>query len=302
MSKRLCFGFALLEISYWCFHASFIAFASAYLLECGISNTIISLLLAVYLLTSFIGSFFWGKLCDKFHTNKLFFIIGMVCNGLLMYFIFFYGKHISLIAIAYPLLGFVSQPLSTNMDAWVLACCNQNQEIYGKIRSTPSFMYAFVAAVLGQLISDYGYYIMLIGGTFFLLLGIITAYVLPDVPPFTAKELPKKITKSDFKLLLANPSYRNLLILLFLIGLAIAPLNNLKIIILENVGGSVSDIGIDSFIGAMAQVPLIALAGRIKKIPLHTRYFAISFLPLCMLLLTFFCYSPLDDFCRFWSK
>ena len=154
MSKRLCFGFAVLEISYWCFHASFIGFASAYLLHRGISNTMLSLLVAIFLFCAFLGSFFWGGLCDKFQTN------------------------------------------------------------------------------------------------------------------------------------------RNLIVILFLIGLAIAPLNNLKIIILENVGGNVSDIGIDSFIGAMTQVPLLALAGKTHKIPQRIRYLLMSILPLCMLLLTFFAVSP----------
>lgn len=158
MSKRLCFGFAVLEISFWCFHASFIGFASAYLLHRGISNTMLSLLVAIFLFCAFLGSFFWGGLCDKFQTN------------------------------------------------------------------------------------------------------------------------------------------RNLIVILFLIGLAIAPLNNLKIIILENVGGNVSDIGIDSFIGAMTQVPLLALAGKTHKIPQRIRYLLMSILPLCMLLLTFFAVSPVMIF------
>lgn len=296
MSKRLCFGFAVLEISYWCFHASFIGFASAYLLHRGISNTILSLLVAIFLFCAFLGSFFWGGLCDKFQTNRKIYMIGMICNGLLMYMIFFFGGNTALIAVAYPLLGFVSQPLSTNMDAWILASCNHDQSIYGKIRSTPSFFYAFVAAVLGQLIGAYGYHLMLIGGTFFLVLGLMIAYVLPDIPASSIKKEKIKITKDDFICLFSNRTYRNLIVILFLIGLAIAPLNNLKIIILENVGGNVSDIGIDSFIGAMTQVPLLALAGKTHKIPQRIRYLLMSILPLCMLLLTFFAVSPVMIF------
>lgn len=53
--------------------------------------------------------------------------------------------------------------------------------------------------------------------------------------------------------LLRNPQYRALLVVLFLLGLAVAPFNNLKIMLLQAVGGDVGDQGIDSFIGCVAQ-------------------------------------------------
>ena len=55
MSKRHFFGFSALEITYWGFHASFIGYASAYILSRGVSNTVMSLLLSGFLLCAFIG-------------------------------------------------------------------------------------------------------------------------------------------------------------------------------------------------------------------------------------------------------
>ena len=87
-----------------------------------------------------------------------------------------------------------------------------------------------------------------------------------------------------------------LVLLLLLIGLAIAPINNLKIVVLENVGGNVSHIGVDSFISALTQVPFIAMAGLLAVIPLRVRFAAMAFLPLMMILLVRFASSPVMVF------
>ena len=70
MKKSYWIGFSLLEISYWSFHASFLGFLTSYLLSKGISNTVVSMFLVTFLLASFVGSFVWGIVCDRFHTNR----------------------------------------------------------------------------------------------------------------------------------------------------------------------------------------------------------------------------------------
>ena len=120
MSKRLCIGFSLLEISYWSFHASFIGFISAFLLENGISNTTLSLLIAGYFLCTVIGSFVWGALCDYLHTNKKVLLITLGCSAILMYLIYFFSSDVVLLFVLYPLLGFTSLPSSSNIAVSLL--------------------------------------------------------------------------------------------------------------------------------------------------------------------------------------
>ena len=291
MSKRLSICFSLLEISYWSFHASFIGFISAFLLENGISNTMLSLLIAGFFLCTVIGSFVWGALCDYLHTNKKVLLITLGCSAILMYIIYFFSSNVMLLFILYPLLGFTSMPSSSNIDVWLLSACKYDLSLYGKIRCTPSFAYGIVAFFLGRLINSHGYGLMLISATFFILLGISMVILLPDANTVSTTAAPKsepvKINFKTLQTLFTSREYVFLIIILFLIGLIISPINNLKATIIASVNGTVADIGIDAFFGTMIQAAFIFLAGYTNKLPLKLRYLIVTFMPWIMLILTF---------------
>lgn len=287
MSKRLCIGFSLLEISYWSFHASFIGFISVFLLENGISNTTLSLLIAGYFLCTVIGSFVWGALCDYLHTNKKVLLITLGCSAILMYLIYFFSSDVVLLFVLYPLLGFTSLPSSSNIDVWLLNACKHDLSLYGKIRCTPSIFYGIVAFILGRLIDSHGYGLMLGSATFFIILGISMVVLLPEVKVVSSKSEPIQMNLSTFKRLFASKEYIFLIIILFLLGLVIAPINNLKATIMLSVNGTVADIGIDAFFGTAIQAVFIFLAGYTNKLPLKLRYLIVTFMPWTMLVLTF---------------
>ena len=282
MSKKHFFGFAALEISFWCFHACFICYASAYFLDIGISSTAVSLLLAGYMLCAFIGSIVWGSVCDALGTNKRVFLIGVIAAAALMFLIYASGSNLAVLAIAYPLLGFFFLPQSANAESWILAACDHDQKIYGQIRSTPSFVYAFCAALIGRLITFYGYGVMVVGAAAFAVCVVVSAIALPDCAKVKAAQR-RQITVQDYAGLLSNTHYRKLIVLLFLSSLAFSPVNNLKIIILERVGGNVSHVGLDSFACAMTQVPFFLFAGLLSRIPLRVRYAVMTGLPVLMI-------------------
>lgn len=284
MERKHAVGFAVLEIAYWCFHAAFGGFISAYLLEHGMTSSALSLISAAYLLCSFAGSFVFGGLCDRLQTNRKVFIAGVFLTAALACGIFFGVGSVPAIAVLYPLFGFVSQPMGSNMDAWLLHACKKDMRIYGKIRATPSMLYSFVAMLFGRLIAAFGYLCMLFGGAFFLALTLAAASVLPDT---TGMERTKRIVRAgDVRSLLAQPDYRTLILILFFIGCAGAPMKSLKAVIIENLGGTVSDIGMDSFVGALTQVPFILLSGTILRLGRKARYVLMSALTGISILLT----------------
>lgn len=290
MSKRKFILFSALEITYWGFHASFVGYASAYVLSRGVSSTVMSLLLSSFLLCAFAGSMIFGRLCDCLQSNKRVFMPCMMASYALMLFIYFFAQHVPVLCVCYPLLGFFFQPQGANADAWVLSAYDHDQKMYGKVRSMPSLFYAVISMVMGRLIAGFGYGMMLLGATLFMALSLLSAAALPDAREAAAPQ--SKMSMGDVKRLFGNGAYRMLVILLFLIGLAIAPINNLKIVVLENVGGSVAHIGVDSFVSALTQVPFIAMAGLLVMISLRVRFVAMALLPLCMILLVRFATSP----------
>jgi len=143
---------------------------------------------------------------------------------------------------------------------------------------------------MGRLISRFGYEVMLVGATLFMALTLLSAGLLRDAHAVSSAH--RRMGSGDIRRLFASAPYRRLVLLLLLIGLAIAPINNLKIVVLENVGGNVSHIGVDSFVSALTQVPFIAMAGLLAVISLRVRFAAMAFLPLMMILLVRFASSP----------
>lgn len=296
MKKKDWIGFSMLEISYWCFHASFIGFLMSYLLTKGITNTMISIFLASYLLTSLLGSVIWGSVCDRFQTNRKVSIACFLIAGLVMYAVFFSEGNTALLAMLYPVLGFVALPHAVNIDSWLLLVCKNDLSVYGKIRCTPSIMYAVTSVVLGRLIAAHGYSLMLVSGTFFLMTGIAAALMLPEGEKVIQDKVEKELGMRSVTQVFHSASYRYLIVLLFLIGLSIAPMNHLKTAILENVGGTVSDLGIDGFVSAITQVPFIACADKVEKLPLRVRYLFVTGLPFIAYLLVYWAASPVMVF------
>ena len=129
MKKSYWIRFSLLEISYWGFHASFIGFLMSYLLSKGITNTMVSIFMASYLLAAFVGSFVWGMKVS---------IMCFLAAGAVMFLIYFSYDNIPMLAVLYPMIGFVSLPHATNIDSWLLLVCENNLTVYGRIRCLPS--------------------------------------------------------------------------------------------------------------------------------------------------------------------
>lgn len=286
--------FCVLESAFWGYHACFLGYASAYIISRGTSSTVMSLLLSGFLLSAFVGSMVFGRICDQMQTNKRVLIPCMALCYVLMLAIYFFAEHVAVLAVCYPLMGLFFQSQGANVDAWVLSACHHDQKIFGKIRSTPSLFYALISVSMGALISRFGYGMMLLGASLFMALTIISAVMLADAHVVSMPR--KRMEIADVSRLFASGYYRHLIMLLMLVGLAIAPINNLKIVVLENVGGNVSHVGVDCFVSALTQVPFIAMAGVISLISLRKRFMAMAFLPLTMILLVRFAQSPMMVF------
>ena len=158
--KAVLLRFNLLQVLYWCGLASMGSFVSAFMLSKGMSNTRLSIILALYMLGAFIGQFFWGSLSDKLQTNKKFFILNEAFVLLLYYLIYIFSDNFLMVNIFYPLLGFVIVPQASNLDSWILKCFAHRPQVYGPARGWASAGFAVFMLVYGNLINSWGYKIM----------------------------------------------------------------------------------------------------------------------------------------------
>lgn len=262
--------FNILQVLYWCGLAAMGSFVSAFMISKGMSNTELSLMISLYMLCAFVGQFFWGSLCDKLRTNKKIFIVCEFCMLALYYLIYLFSGNFMLVNIFYALLGFVFVPMAANLDSWLLKCFAHRQQVFGPARGWASAGFAFFMLIYGQLIQRLGYGIMpwfataIIGG------AIVVAFMQPDSPiiPGSSKG---GIKLKDIGNLAKSPIYMFIIVLMLFIGLATAPVTNMKIVILESVGGNVSHQGMDSFFLCFFQLPFFFLAGMVRRIPQRVR-------------------------------
>ena len=204
----------------------------------GMSNTVLSLILSIYLMAAFAGSFFWGSLSDRLRTNKKTMLIQVaVClaAGQLIY----QFAHVTwLVAVLYPVLGFATVPVGSNLDSWILKSFPEEPNYYGISRGVAAFGYAVIVLIMGQLVANVGYHVMPIGLAISAGATILITALLPDSPQIeTSGNF--RFSIKDVGGLFKNKTYVKILVLLFTIGLAIVPISNMKIVLYQSVGGDV---------------------------------------------------------------
>lgn len=288
--KATLVKFNALQVSYWWSFASMPAYIGAYLLARGMTNTQLSLLLAVYMLFAFLGQFFWGSACDRLETNKKIFILGNLIALGLNLFIYFFAGNLPAVFIAYPLLGFTLVPLPSNLDTWLLKCFAHRSDVYGPSRGWASMGFALFMLFYGSLINRVGYWVMPLFVTALTLTTVAIASMQPDAPKPEGPRVSIKI--ADIGKLTKIKPYMFLVVFLLFTGLASAPINNMKIAVLKNVGGNVSHQGYDFFFMCTFQLPFFFLAGRIRRIPLKARLVLTALLPTVMIGFNLLATSP----------
>ena len=273
VNTKTILSFSILDAIYWAFYAASAGFLSTYMLECGMSNSFLSIDLAFFMVFSFFGAFFWGGLCDKKRSNKKIFIPEFILTVIVALGIFFFGKiNIWISAVLYPVFGFLSAPLGSNLDSWMLKAFHQDAFTYGRARGTGSAGYAISALAVGQLISLLGYGVIPVS-------ILVCAVVVLAIVLFLKEEAYVVHAHQDntnpMELLKVKP-YIFMLVIIFLTGLALSPYNNLKIVVLKSVGGDVGMLGIDSFVGVMVQAVFIFISGSLKRLPRYFRMFIMT--------------------------
>lgn len=293
VSKKEFGAFALLDALYWAFFASSVGFLTTYMLACGLSNSILSIVLAIYMFCAFLGAFFWGGLCDKLKSNKKVFIPEFAAAGVLALIIFFMAsRNIWVSACLYPVLGFLLIPLGSNLDSWMLRNFNQSGETYGKARAMGSVGFAVTMLILGNLINSLGYIVQPIAIILFSVLVVLLGLWMREKRFEVVMTMEAVTDSGSLKDLFKIKPYMFVLIILFLVGLSISPVNNLKIVFLQSVGGDVSMLGLDSFIGVMVQALFIFGSGLLKRIPVNLRLFLIPAFVLGTHLMNLFAVTP----------
>jgi Arabinose efflux permease len=273
--KQLALRFGMIEAAYWSIFATFGSYITTFGLSRGYSQSSVSIMVAIFMIGSFTGQFVLGSFCDKLRTNKKVFLLGISAACFLQLGMYFFTNQI-IFSILYGLYGFMLGPMGSILDTWMLKCIDYDGVIYGRSRSAGSAGYAIVILIMGILIGKFGYFLMPICSTAFIAITFAFSVVTQDSP--VEQETRDSISMKNIMSIMRIPMYLLIIIMTFFIGLAISPINSLKIMVLKSVGGGVAIQGVDSFFGCVSQFMIFFFSGGLAIIPAKKRLLGCSLL------------------------
>ncbi|MCR5468704.1 MAG: MFS transporter [Lachnospiraceae bacterium] len=280
-SRSLNIKFGIVQGLMYACMGSFGGFIVALGLAKGYSQSSVSLALSLNMICTIAGNLFFGSLADRFDKNKQIFVFCMALSavaqaGMVM------SSFFPVYVLFYAMLGFFMGPVGALLDTWVLRGINFDIKTYGRIRSMGALGYGVMMLVAGILVNRYGYFTaMVVSDTLCITDLLFAAFLVKNITRaelFLADPSRKPETVSTaskhsnpIKELTKSGAYIGWVIMIFLIGLSMAPINSMKIVIMESVGGDVSSLGIDGFLGCSVQFVLLCASGLIAGISTKKR-------------------------------
>lgn len=271
VDKKMVTRFAVLDGIYWGIMSSFGAYFVAWGLHRGFSQSFVSGMLIVYLISGLIGQFTLSSLCDKLRTNRKVFLLAVLIAGLAQLGMYF-TQNLFVLAVCYAFYGFCLSPAGSVLDAWMIRSFKGNLTIYSSARGAGSIGYAVVMLSMGYSINIFGYVIMPICSTIIVIATLLVA-VTTEEGPFPEKKDTRKITVGEIMSILKVPAYSVVLLILVLSSMTSAPINSFKIVLLEATGGDITIQGLDSFVGCVVQFLVFELTVICSRIPARVRLY-----------------------------
>ncbi len=251
----MLFRLFVLEVLVYGFMASFVPFIFSLGLTRGYSEEMLSLAVALEMLGVMAGNVVWGRISDRKRTNRKTLI---ACCFFLMMFQAgtLASRSFVLFLACFFAAGFCYGAPGILIDSWVLRELRFDMDQYRTIRSGGAAGYAAGMLAGGRIVESVGFPAGLaLSSGIALAAAAIAALTVES--PFAVSNV-SYAGKRQFK---ASHEYLVWLFLLVLGGLAVAPPNNMKIVLMERVGAEQSAQGMDGFLGCMAQAAMF-LAGR----------------------------------------
>lgn len=247
----------------WTISASFLSYITSLGLERGMQPADISVMIAAFLLSSFAGQLLWGYVCDKIGSDRKIFLLCGVCAAVLFVITYFAPDNTSF-GIGYVLLGMFYFPMGSILDSWLLKVFSFDRKTYSIAKACDSISNGLWMPVMGVGIARLGHGVMPVAAVGMTGITLALAWGLKDSRDCFSSDTSDKVTVSQAFAIVKHLQMAILLGITLLCGLAFVPLNNLKLLLIESLGGDVAFQGIDAFGACLVQFLFFLLAGKMK--------------------------------------
>ncbi|OZU88326.1 hypothetical protein CIL03_11790 [Virgibacillus indicus] len=252
--------YALLNMFYFLFFIGTGAFQflNLYYVDVGLTTGEIGILFAAGPLVMIFAQPFWGMLTDYWDSPKItLFIMIIGSAGTALFYPFSYEfENLLILNIIYFFFQSSVPPIA---DATAMSLLDDRND-FGKVRLWGSVGYAAGVIAVGKVLDLFGLQLMFILHSCFLLIALTLALRLPI----------KKGGKKDFSMqkavsLFKNPAFLMFLLFSFLVHLTVHANNSFYAIYIQNMGATLTVVGLALLIKSILEVPFFALSKKLMN-------------------------------------
>lgn len=205
-------------------------------------------------IVAIIGQFFVGYLCDKYNTIKRFYnaltILYVVFVGLM----YAYSQQVFLIhLILVSLAGGLFRIVNGLLETWTIETNDYMKTHFGTIRAFGAIGWAIGAPLTSLIINEFGYQFIGLAFAIIVAMSHVVSYFLPDAQK---KELNVNLKLKDIQVLLKNPNYIIVLIILLFLNIILTADMFTVIDKIIAIGGTNSQIAFKWSFQAVTELPL----------------------------------------------
>lgn len=226
----------------------------------GFSSMQIGILNAILIATPAVVAPFWGIVADKYGGYRVLLLLSSACALMVFLIGETFKFHWMLMFIA--IVSLFHQPSGAVADGITVGFVRANPRFsYGQFRLWTSVGYASISLLVGYLARNGTDIIFKVSAGLFLLLTLINFFTLPENPQTGRSQ----VTFRSFGVFFRNYRMLFFLILIFFLGIAVAPLMQFINLYYYDIGASASFIGWVFFLQAIPEIPAYIIGTRIIK-------------------------------------
>lgn len=266
-SSHMNLKIALMQGFYWAIHCVLFSFLVPLFQAMGYSKFETGILTMLIAISNMIAQPLWGMYCDRNGRIKTVFISQMATGCLLIFLLPLSGKSMLIAAVVVIGLTVSIQSMSGIIDSWSVKLMFDGVRVnYGWTRSFGSLFFAAAALTFGMLLDQHGDWIRMpvLAGLIALIVLIACSLKKPSHPITTS--LPERTEGAEvIRSLLRNKRYVRFIFCSFLVRLGGSASLIFYPLLVSELGGNNSDLGLGLFLMAISEVPVMMMFGVLAR-------------------------------------
>lgn len=270
--KSRYFRLAGMEFTYWLAMAVG-SYVNAFLQSLGLPASQVGLITSLNAGVGIFSTPFWGMVSDKIRSIKKVFILCLIGFSLIFVLVPLSTQvrmwGVTLMMVIVPAIYLFRPPLDSLLDSWMVRASNKSGLNYGTIRCMGSLSYFMMGMILGVVLPYTG-----MTGTFYfcpvLLIPLLILCLKEKDEEGARSKRTLSLREMRVSRLFRNYFYMSFLIYSVLINLSTAGGNTFLPYLVQEAGGSLTQVGFVMGYSALLEIPMLLLLKPLRqRIPLY---------------------------------